>query len=446
MTSDRVRRGRLTRRIVRVTVLIVLLVTSSCTSLRRIKDFKEQASQARALARISGEIDTEGEMQGHLVVILGRVIEGTGELVGVDSYVRVNSGSYAFPVAPGRFQLGAYEDRNRNGLLDPDERVIRVKDSEILTVGAGEDLRWDLHLAEGVTSGLTEPLDVLAIVERTPEGQREFSLWAFSAQGKICEDLNDEKFGPASGPRGLWEPMNFMNEGLAGIYFLEAYDPERVPVLFVHGIAGFPREFSTLIESLDRERFQAWFYFYPSGFGLNGIANHLAVLLKRMQVKTHFDEIAIVAHSMGGLVSRGAILKYRESTRRDDIRLLLSISTPWGGDVDAAGVKDAPIELPESLADMSPSSDYLRWIFFQDEDREIVNALSTRVEFHMMMGFRMRRSGKVANDGSVTLSSQARVEAMEEASSIRAWDYDHWEILKSPEAIERMNRLLEHRF
>jgi pimeloyl-ACP methyl ester carboxylesterase len=430
-----------------VSVLIVSLVASGCTDLRRVFGFKEQANQARAISRISGDITTEGETVGHLVVILGRVVHESGKVVGVDSYVRVNSGTYAFAVAPGRFQLGAYEDRNRNGLLDPNERAIRVTDSEILSVGAGEEARLNLRLAkDDRLTELVEPLDVLAIVERTPAEQREFSLWAFSAQGEICGDLSDKKFGPASGPRGLWEPMNFLNDGLAGIYFLESYDPDRIPVLFVHGIAGFPQEFSTMIESLDRKRFQPWFYFYPSGFGLDGIANHLSGLLKRLQVRHDFDRIAIVAHSMGGLVSRGAILKYKEDTERDDTRLLMTISTPWGGDISAAAAQDARIELPASFADMSPSSDYLGWIFYQDESRKIVRRLPALVDFHMVMGFRMNRIGRVANDGSVPMASQARVEAQEEALSIRTWDYDHWEILKSPEAIERLSRLLESRF
>ena len=165
-----------------------------------------------------------------------------------------------------------------------------------------------------------------------------------------------------------------------------------------------------------------------------------------MQIEVHFDRIGVVAHIMGGLVSRGAILKYTADTKRDDVRLLLSISTPWDGAATAGGARDAPIELPASFADMSPSSDYLRWIFYEDVGRDVTKALPAHVDFHMFMGFRMSDSGKVADDSSVTLMSQARVEAQEEAASIRAWDYDHWEILKSPEAVARMNELLERRF
>lgn len=447
MPAQTERHSAAARLAVAAAILTVSVGASSCTSLRRVLDFGEQVSLADATARIDGRIDTEGPERGVLVVILGRLVEGQEQPVGVDSYVRSNSGSYVFSVSPGRFRVGAYEDRNRNGLLDPDERAVRVSDGKILEVGPGERASFDIHLALGATlPELTKPLDVLAIVERTPEEQRQYSLWAFSAQGRICEGLDAAKFGPRSGPRGLWEPMDFLNEELAGIYFLEPYDPSRVPVLFVHGIAGYPQQFSTLIDGLDTERFQAWFYFYPSGFGLDGLSTHLEGLLERLQVATRFEELAVVAHSMGGLVSRGAILKYASETQRDDIRLFISVSTPWGGDESAAGAEGAPIDLPESFDDMNPDSDYLRWLFYEDSKREHPRSLPTEAEYHMILGFHMSSSSDVADDGSVTLASLARSEAQETARTVRAWDYGHVDILHSPEAVERINRLLGRRF
>jgi pimeloyl-ACP methyl ester carboxylesterase len=265
-------------------------------------------------------------------------------------------------------------------------------------------------------------------------------------QGEVCEDLDDAKFGPQAGRRGLWEPMNFLNDGLAGIYFLEPYDRKHVPVLFIHGISGFPQEFSTLIDGLDSERFQAWFYFYPSAFPLDSISDHLMGLLKRLQVDHDFDELAVVAHSMGGLVGRGAILKYADDTKRDDIRLFISISTPWGGDTKAKGTETARVAVPASLKDMNPRSDYLRWLFFEDEEREIVRSLPEEADYHMIFGFRMSDSNNVADDGSVTVASQTRAESQEQALTIRAFDYGHVSILHSREAVGRMQRLLGDRF
>ena len=217
-------------------------------------------------------------------------------------------------------------------------------------------------------------------------------------------------------------------------------------MLFVHGVSGYPQEFSTLIEKLDHKRFQPWFYFYPSGFSLDGISTHLATLLERMAVKHDFDEMAIVGHSMGGLISRGAILKYKTESHRDDVRLFVSISTPWGGDVNAKRTEKAPIELPPSFKDMNPSSDYLRWVFYEDEDDDILRLLPPHVEFHMMYGFHMSRSSTVADDGIVTVASQLWPEVQEQATTQRGFDNGHKDILHEPAVVKRLNWLLGQRF
>ena len=77
-------------------------------------------------------------------------------------------------------------------------------------------------------------------------------------------NLNDPRFERKNGSVGLWRPYDFVFDVGVGVYFLEPYDPERVPVLFVHGNLGTPQDFRYLIERLDRDRFQPWLYYYPS--------------------------------------------------------------------------------------------------------------------------------------------------------------------------------------
>jgi pimeloyl-ACP methyl ester carboxylesterase len=237
--------------------------------------------------------------------------------------------------------------------------------------------------------------------------------------------------------------MDFVNEGRAGVHFLEAYDPDRIPVLFVHGIAGHPQQLAALMQGLDRERFQPWFYFYPSGFPLGALARHLATLLKRLQAELGFGELAIVAHSMGGLVARGAVFEYWDETHRDDVRLLVTLATPWGGMPKAEGAARAPVELPPVFQDVAPSSDFLRSLFYAGE---AVRELPEGVEFHLVFGFRMSRRANLASDGTVSVASQMRPEAQAQAASIRGLDRGHVAILDSPEAREWVNGLLARRF
>lgn len=431
-----------------VASLLALASAAGCADLQRVLGFEKQIARAQQVARIDGRIEAEAPQQGPLVAVLVRVPQAGHPHVAVDTFVRERSGGYAFPVAPGRYLVGAYEDANQNRLLDPGERAFAPWDAPVMEVGPGQTATRDILLAKDATTPpeLTESLDVFDLVARTPREQQHFSLWAWTVQGEVCENLADPRFGAASGTRGLWEIVDFLNQRLAGIHFLEPYDPDRVPVLFVHGIGGYPQEFTTLIGALDRERFQPWFYFYPSGLSLDKIAGHLAVLLEKQLVERELDALAIVAHSMGGLVSRGALLELWRETGRDDVRLFVTISTPWGGSESAESVKSSPIALPPSFSDMDPKSEFLLSLFYEDGARSRIRPLPPSTEFHMLFGFRQSERSRRANDGTVSVKSQARYEAQEQAASVRALNFGHVPILSSREAVTRVNQLLAASF
>ena len=433
-----------------VLVLGAALTSSGCTTLQNILDFEEQVQEAQQSVRITGTIRTEGPADGNLVVLVGSAVfdedgkpviqeNGIPQHLGLDLYTRRNPGSFLFILTePGKFRLGAYEDRNRNGDLDAGERYVRVVDSELIELEAGESRKIDLVITDALRwEG--EPIDVLGIVERDAHAQGIHAIRAFSKKGEVAP-LSDDRFARDKGSFGLWKPMDFLNEELAGVYFTEEYDPDRIPVLFVHGIMGFPQEFEKLVDELDRTRFQAWFYFYPSGFGLNGISDHLADLLRELQVRHDFDEIAIVAHSMGGLVSRGAILKYFSDTQREDVEIFVSINSPFGGSVAAKRTEDAPIEIPPSFKDMNPDSEYMTWVFYEDETRTRFKELPGEIPHHMIMGY--GGEGEPYNDGAVSIESQAHVDLQEHAASVRVWNFSHVGTLHEERTVSRVNTLL----
>jgi pimeloyl-ACP methyl ester carboxylesterase len=444
---------RVPTRLLCVTALLIAVsVATGCTTMRQVLGFKAQAAAAQAKVRIHGTIETEGPVEGTLVVFVaapadfedGSGIQVDGRmLVGVDSYSRANSGTFLFVLDAGRYRLGAYEDRNRNGILDPDESSSPTLASDAIVLAPGQRVEITIRLLDAqVHEGPS--VDILGLVERDVRGQRRFALWAFSATGEVISSLAEERFGEHQGPYGLWRPIDFLNEELAGIYFLEAYDDERTPVLFVHGISGFPREFETLIGQLDTSRYQPWFYFYPSGIGLAETSNHLARLIRKLQIELDFDEIAIVAHSMGGLVARGAILHYVEDTGRNDIPIFITISSPFGGDVRASRTANARIAIPQSFKDMSPASDYLTWLFYENGDREVPKALPAETEHHMIIGY--RGSGEPYNDGTVSIESQAHVETQEHATSLRVWNFSHVGILHEQRTADHIDQLLDEKF
>ena len=164
-----------------LTLWVAILAASAvagCAAIRDITGFGDQLARAQSKVRIAGTVETEGEAEGTLVVLLARSIEeGDTAIVGVDTYVRRNPGTFLFVVAPGRYQLGAYEDRNGNGLLDPDEPTVRVTESPVYDLAPGANAQADLLLKEDSALGdeIAGPIDVLSLVERSDTEQREFS-------------------------------------------------------------------------------------------------------------------------------------------------------------------------------------------------------------------------------------------------------------------------------
>ena len=113
---------------------------------------------------------------------------------------------------------------------------------------------------------------------------------------------------------GLLNP-NVLQEK-RGLYMLEPYDPDRIPVLMVHGLWSSPMTWMDMFNDLRsfpeiRERYQFWFYLYPSGQPFWNSATELRRDLQDLRIAFDpkhkdkmMDQMVLVGHSMGGLVSR----------------------------------------------------------------------------------------------------------------------------------------------
>ena len=105
-------------------------------------------------------------------------------------------------------------------------------------------------------------------------------------------------------------------DDVAGLYMLEPYDPNRIPVVMVHGLWSGPITWLEMFNELRalpemRENYQFWFYLYPTGqpFWLSAkemradLAEVRKTIDPQMQIQT-LDQMVLIGHSMGGLVSR----------------------------------------------------------------------------------------------------------------------------------------------
>lgn len=112
-------------------------------------------------------------------------------------------------------------------------------------------------------------------------------------------------------------PDRFTEE--TGIYFVTPYDPKKIPIVFVHGLVSSPDAFKNIVNELVpepwfRKNYQIWLYNYPTGnpWTLSGMnfrdkMREACAYARTKGGEGNLDRMVIVAHSMGGLVTRSSV-------------------------------------------------------------------------------------------------------------------------------------------
>lgn len=91
---------------------------------------------------------------------------------------------------------------------------------------------------------------------------------------------------------------------------MQPYDPERIPVVFVHGLQDTPASWAPMMNSLwadpeIRDRYQFWVYSYPSGYPYPYSASLMRRELDRVRAAfPQHKDMVLVGHSMGALLCR----------------------------------------------------------------------------------------------------------------------------------------------
>lgn len=101
-----------------------------------------------------------------------------------------------------------------------------------------------------------------------------------------------------------------------GLYMAEPYHPDKIPVVFVHGLLSTPATWMETMNELDqipgiKERYQFWFYMYPTsgsillnGTDLRENMNRIIYKLDPNNENPSLKHMVLIGHSMGGLLSR----------------------------------------------------------------------------------------------------------------------------------------------
>ena len=112
-------------------------------------------------------------------------------------------------------------------------------------------------------------------------------------------------------------PERFAKE--TGLYFLQPYDPKKIPVVMVHGLVSSPDAYRDILNDLSpepwfREHYQVWLYNYPTGtpwlFNAMKFRQNMEDASAYARSKgddTNLRKMVVLSHSMGGLLTRAAV-------------------------------------------------------------------------------------------------------------------------------------------
>ncbi len=107
---------------------------------------------------------------------------------------------------------------------------------------------------------------------------------------------------------------------MQGLYQLQPFDPNRIPVLFVHGLLSNPRTWVQMINTLQndpeiRRNYQFWGFSYSSGnpilYSAELLRQATDEILRRYDPEGRNEKLkrmVVVGHSMGGLLSKTMIM------------------------------------------------------------------------------------------------------------------------------------------
>lgn len=344
----------------------------------------------------------------------------------VDTMLFVGSGThFGLTLPEGDYTLLVYANTNKDLVFQPSEVVGTKKISLSLKSTSEKNLgQVNISLER---SNLVAWADAIGMPKNAVEKQS-----IFFPSGTI-RSLNDAIFDEKIATLGMYDPASFMEHAPTMFHALEENTAHKIPVIFVHGIGGSPRSFDAIIARMDLNRYKPWFFYYPSGGDLDQLADFFYDLFLSGKIIPLKDRpMIIVAHSMGGLVVREAINKYKGRESENRVELLVTIASPFGGHpAAAAGEKHGLIVLP-AWRDLNPKSQFITNLYQKP--------LPTFMNHQLFYAFSNSSTLKTGDnsDGVVPLFSQLHPEAQKQSSEQFGFNSTHTGILKNEKMISHL--------
>ncbi|HEY6153523.1 MAG TPA: alpha/beta hydrolase [Candidatus Udaeobacter sp.] len=257
-----------------------------------------------------------------------------------DRSLTLNGGNttYRLRLEPGRWP-STWSPDFFTSFQDPDQIKRTLVKKDVTQGGVGGALVGvrsitppeEFAPAKGLTAAVTATVDVrgsdAVLALRRPSNEP-----AARVEGKV-RPLAADFSAPISYFRppnnlllfdlmGMLRGNNMMEK--TGLYFLEPYDPGRIPVVFVHGLMSSPFTWVKTINGLQqdpeiRKRYQPWVFGYATGNPILYSALRLREELAKVDrlYPNHLPYV-VVGHSMGGMLTHAQVTTVtREMWERD---------------------------------------------------------------------------------------------------------------------------------
>lgn len=431
--------------------LTAVLIFTGCSYLDAVKRAKQNESNrgtksyydnkclvAEECAMFSGKILLPEDDKSNTLVIAVVVEDGNESRV-IDAQrlmfvsQRKRKASYFFFNLPvGHYAIYALKEAYQSGDIVKDDAVVLAKGYKTITQDNLKPYQNAIVL-DDITLDSTKsagrdlfPYALKGFIANRAEGT-EHDGYLF---GKAV-NLDDPVFSHKMAMEGLYYPQSFRQKTKSIYRLVSKPKKGNIPVVFVHGMGGTPRDWKYLLEHLDLEHYTPYLLYYASGEDFSKLAAMYNAWIISDRI---FEEGpgVVIAHSFGGVLVRDAINLMSEKQKKHN-SLFISLASPFGGDAKASeGVQNAPYVIPawRSIAD---DGDFIKALYR--------NRLNEHLEFDLIFAYDNDGSGP-SGDGRVPLEKQLRSEAQEEARNIRGFKENHFSILNSEETAAYIDTLL----
>lgn len=221
----------------------------------------------------------------------------------------------------------------------------------------------------------------------------------------------DPRFAPPAVLQGMVLPLQFVRDIGYGLFVDEPFVADKPLIVLVHGMNDSPLRFQPLLKKLNRERYQVLRFYYPTALNIATNGEVLAQLLERVMQRAPQQQIVIVGHSLGGLVSRVAVQQLQQRGKAAVVTDFFSIASPWGGhELAKLAVSRSPVIMPV-WRDLADDGEFLRQLYAQP--------LPKSLRFHLLYATAggLQAFGE-PNDGVLTVRCQLDERARREAQQV----------------------------